>query len=55
MEFKESFIQKSIRVFHVFYKPKYEEFITIAKTTALGMVVIGAIGFVVTLLFRVIG
>lgn len=44
-------IQRSIRVLRVSYRPTPEEFNTTAKITALGMVAIGIIGYILTLIF----
>ena len=51
MEVMESFIQRSLRVFRVSYRPKSDEFWMIAKITGLGMVLIGLIGFLITVIF----
>ena len=42
-----SFFLQSTRVWHVLKKPTMEEFKTIAKVSALGILVIGAIGFII--------
>ena len=44
-----SFIDQSQRVISITYKPKEMEFRQMALTTAIGMLLIGAIGFVITL------
>lgn len=44
-----SFIQKSERVINVTHKPRSLEFRQIAYITALGMLVIGSIGFVISM------
>ncbi len=43
------------RVIKLSKKPKRSEFIMIAKITGLGMVVIGAIGFIIRMLLQVTG
>ena len=43
------FISQSERVLNVTHKPHGEEYEHIAKSTALGVVVIGAIGFVISM------
>jgi protein transport protein SEC61 subunit gamma-like protein len=48
------FIQQSMRVLRVSYHPTPEEFNMTAKITGLGMVAIGMIGYLITLIFRVI-
>jgi protein transport protein SEC61 subunit gamma and related proteins len=50
MEIMESFIQRSMRVLRVSYRPKSEEFWLIAKITGLGMILIGLIGFIITII-----
>jgi protein transport protein SEC61 subunit gamma-like protein len=42
-----SFILQSRRVWKVLRKPSNEEFKTIAKVSAIGILVIGAVGFVI--------
>jgi protein transport protein SEC61 subunit gamma and related proteins len=42
-----SFILQSKRVWHVLRKPTGAEFSTIAKVSALGILIIGAIGFAI--------
>jgi protein translocase SEC61 complex gamma subunit len=44
-----------MRVLRVSYRPTPQEFNTTARITALGMVVIGLIGFVISLVFSVTG
>lgn len=47
-----SFIRRSMRVLLVSYHPTPEEFKMTAKVTALGMVIIGLVGYLIALLFR---
>ncbi|GEM_PF-690971 len=44
-----SFIEQSQRVISITYKPKEMEFRQMAFTTAIGMLLLGVIGFVITL------
>ncbi|MGB9577029.1 MAG: protein translocase SEC61 complex subunit gamma [Candidatus Micrarchaeia archaeon] len=44
-----NFVQQSERVLNVTHKPKPDEFKHIAFSTALGMIVIGLIGFAVSM------
>ena len=44
-----SFIQESIRVLKVTKKPDATEFKTVVKVSGLGILIIGLIGFVVTM------
>ena len=53
MEFNlKSFVRKFIRVWHVLKKPDKEEYWTVAKVSAVGILVIGFIGFVISLIVR---
>jgi protein transport protein SEC61 subunit gamma-like protein len=45
------FIQKSMRVLRVSYRPTSEEFYTTLKITGLGMVLIGLVGYILTIIF----
>ena len=42
-----SFIIQSKRVWHILKKPTNQEFKSIAKIAALGILVIGALGFII--------
>ncbi|MBS3070640.1 protein translocase SEC61 complex subunit gamma [Candidatus Micrarchaeota archaeon] len=44
-----AFIEQSQRVISITYKPKEMEFRQMAFTTAIGMLLLGVIGFVITL------
>lgn len=50
-----AFISSSKRIFVVSKKPTGPEFNTMAKITGLGIVLIGLIGFIVMLLFKILG
>jgi len=43
-----SFSSQCIRVWHLLKKPDKEEFITIAKVSAIGLGIIGALGFLIS-------
>jgi len=45
-----SFINECIRVLRVTRKPSKDEFKTIVKVSGLGMIIIGLIGFVITMI-----
>lgn len=45
------FIDDSKRIFTISRKPTKEEFITMLKVTGIGIIIIGIIGFIVTLVF----
>ncbi|MEK6822938.1 MAG: protein translocase SEC61 complex subunit gamma [Nanoarchaeota archaeon] len=47
MQRLKQFVRECIRVFKITKKPNKEEFTTIVKISALGMLVIGAIGFLI--------
>lgn len=49
-----SFVEQSQRVISITYKPKQMEFRQMAMTTALGMLLLGAMGFVIRLVSLVV-
>ncbi|MBQ6139073.1 MAG: protein translocase SEC61 complex subunit gamma [Methanobrevibacter sp.] len=58
MNFKETtsdFIKQSKRVLKVARKPDREEYFNFSKVTAIGIAIIGVIGFVIVLLGQLIG
>ena len=58
MNFKESandFIKQSKRVLRVAKKPDREEFFDFSKVTAIGIAIIGVIGFIIVLIAQLIG
>ena len=50
-----SFILQCKRVWHLLRKPSAQEFKTIAGVSALGILVIGAVGFIVSDIIKLIG
>lgn len=42
------FIAKCARVWHILRKPSYIEFKTVAKISALGILIIGLVGFIIS-------
>ena len=44
------FLKKCIRVWHILKKPSKEEFSMVAKVSALGILAIGLVGFIIALL-----
>lgn len=48
------YYKEGLRVLKVTQKPSKEEFLTISKVAALGLVVIGMIGFILTMLEQAI-
>lgn len=47
-----SFYHKCVRVWHVMRKPTLKEFNQVAKISAIGIVVIGTIGFFVSTIMK---
>ncbi len=45
-----SFAKQSIRVWRLLKKPSTKEFTTIAKVSAIGLTLVGLIGFIIALL-----
>ena len=43
-----SFTLQSKRVWHVLKKPSSQEFKTVAKVSAIGILIIGAMGFIIS-------
>ena len=50
---KQSFISQSLRVWKLLKKPDKQEFTTIAKVSAIGLLLVGAIGFAVALVMKI--
>ena len=48
------FINKSLRIMNLFYRPKRKEFMKMARITAIGMVGIGLIGLLTSMIFGII-
>ena len=58
MDLKErfdKFVKDSKRVLKVSRKPSKEEYIDLAKVTTMGVLVVGAVGFVIVLIGQAIG
>jgi len=49
-----SFINECVRVLRITRKPNSLEFKTIVKVSGLGMIIIGLIGFVITMLKQIL-
>ena len=49
------FLMKCSRVWSIMRKPTKEEFKVIAQASGLGLLVIGLVGFLISLIFRLIG
>jgi len=57
MSFQESigrFYKECKRVLKVAKKPTREEYVNFSKVTAIGIAIIGVIGFVIVLIFQII-
>jgi protein translocase SEC61 complex gamma subunit len=50
-----SFVQSTKRLFHVAQKPDRAEVILLVKITLIGVGIVGMIGFVIRVLFWVVG
>ncbi len=46
------FYRKCVRVWHVLRKPSREEFLTVAKVSAIGILAIGLIGFLISIALK---
>jgi len=44
-----TFFKESIRVFKITKKPNKQEFMTVVKVSAIGILVIGILGFIITI------
>ena len=49
-----SFVQQCIRVWHLLRKPNKEEFTIVSKVSAIGLGLIGVIGFFVAMFMKII-
>jgi len=49
-----SFIAQSIRVWHILRKPSRYEFTTVAKVSALGILALGLVGFIISEIIRLL-
>jgi len=49
-----SFTAQCVRVWHLLRKPTNEEFKAVAKVSALGLGIIGALGFLITIIMNFI-
>ena len=52
--FTKSFLLKSKRVWHILKKPSRKEFEIIAKVSAIGIAILGAMGFIIALVYKLI-
>ncbi len=49
-----SFIGQCVRVWHLLRKPTSEEFKTVSKVSAIGLGIIGLLGFIITIVMTLI-
>jgi protein transport protein SEC61 subunit gamma-like protein len=49
------FIKLCQRVLHVSKKPGRDEFLNVAKITGIGVLIIGAIGFIISIIAQLLG
>ena len=47
-----SFITQCVRVWHILKKPTKEEFLMISKISALGILAIGLVGFLISAIMK---
>lgn len=47
------FYRKCVRVWHLLRKPTREEFMMVAKVSAIGILAIGLVGFIISVIMRV--
>lgn len=47
-------IRRCIRILHIARKPTPEEFEKVARVTSVGMLVFGAMGFIISLVFGLV-
>jgi len=53
MESIKSFFSKCVRVWHTLKKPTKEEFEKVAKVSAIGILILGFIGFIIALVMKI--
>ncbi|MEK6817216.1 MAG: protein translocase SEC61 complex subunit gamma [Nanoarchaeota archaeon] len=53
MESIKSFFNKCKRVWHTLKKPSKEEFEKVAKVSAIGILILGLIGFIIALVMKI--
>ncbi|MGB9837841.1 protein translocase SEC61 complex subunit gamma [Methanothermobacter sp.] len=58
MKYRDSvlnFIKQSKRVLKVSKKPTSEEYLNVSKVTGIGIILIGVIGFIITIIAQLLG
>jgi protein transport protein SEC61 subunit gamma and related proteins len=54
LESLKSFVSQCTRVWHLLKKPSREEFNSIAKVSAIGLLLIGLIGFIIAVIMQLV-
>jgi protein transport protein SEC61 subunit gamma-like protein len=49
-----TFFGKCLRVWHILRKPSMQEFKTVAKVSAVGILIIGLMGFIISILVHIL-
>ncbi|MEK6792195.1 MAG: protein translocase SEC61 complex subunit gamma [Nanoarchaeota archaeon] len=52
MQKLKSFITQCVRVWHILKKPTKQEFLMISKISALGILAIGLVGFLISVIMK---
>jgi len=58
MKYRESilnFIKQSKRVLRVSKKPSREEYLNVSKVTGIGIIIIGVVGFIISIIAQLLG
>ena len=50
-----SFVKQCVRVWYLLKKPDRHEFLTVAKVSAIGLGIVGLIGFIISIIFGYFG
>jgi protein transport protein SEC61 subunit gamma and related proteins len=50
----QSFVVQSVRVWHVLKKPTSEEFKMVAKVSGIGILALGALGFIISDIIKLV-
>jgi len=54
IEFLSSFTKQCVRVWHLLKKPDKKELATISKVSAAGLGIVGAIGFLISIVMKLL-
>jgi len=50
-----SFAKQCVRVWYLMRKPSKDEFTTVAKVSAIGLILVGVIGFAINIIMNYLG